>query len=129
MLVIQGTIISAEHVSGEDEPLNLKEFIGSLDVPVIAGGVVDYKTAATSDPTELDRRVEGYRTQGASYALTVARSTGEPVARVVFCFLTPDGVVERDLVDLAAAVAEVEDEVRTGREVEADRASDVPVPS
>lgn len=45
MLVIQGTIISAEHVSGEDEPLNLKEFIGSLDVPVIAGGVVDYKTA------------------------------------------------------------------------------------
>ncbi|HJC59058.1 MAG TPA: GuaB3 family IMP dehydrogenase-related protein [Candidatus Dietzia intestinigallinarum] len=45
MLVVQGTIISAEHVSGEDEPLNLKEFIGSLDVPVIAGGVVDYKTA------------------------------------------------------------------------------------
>lgn len=45
MLVVQGTIISAEHVSGEDAPLNLKEFIGSLDVPVIAGGVVDYKTA------------------------------------------------------------------------------------
>ena len=45
MLVVQGTIISAEHVSGEDEPLNLKDFIGSLDVPVIAGGVVDYKTA------------------------------------------------------------------------------------
>lgn len=37
MLVVQGTIISAEHVSGEDEPLNLKDFIGSLDVPVIAG--------------------------------------------------------------------------------------------
>ena len=45
LLVIQGTIISAEHVSGEDEPLNLKDFIGGLDVPVIAGGVVDYKTA------------------------------------------------------------------------------------
>jgi IMP dehydrogenase len=45
MLVVQGTIISAEHVSDEDEPLNLKEFIGGLDVPVIAGGVVDYKTA------------------------------------------------------------------------------------
>ncbi|MCD2263071.1 GuaB3 family IMP dehydrogenase-related protein [Dietzia aurantiaca] len=45
MLVVQGTIISAEHVSGEDEPLNLKDFIGGLDVPVIAGGVVDYKTA------------------------------------------------------------------------------------
>ncbi|HHX84024.1 MAG TPA: GuaB3 family IMP dehydrogenase-related protein [Actinomycetales bacterium] len=45
MLVVQGTIISAEHVSDEDAPLNLKEFIGGLDVPVIAGGVVDYKTA------------------------------------------------------------------------------------
>lgn len=45
MLVVQGTIISAEHVSGEDEPLNLKDFIGGLDVPVVAGGVVDYKTA------------------------------------------------------------------------------------
>ncbi|WP_010542096.1 GuaB3 family IMP dehydrogenase-related protein [Dietzia alimentaria] len=45
MLVVQGTIISAEHVSGEDAPLNLKDFIGGLDVPVIAGGVVDYKTA------------------------------------------------------------------------------------
>ncbi|KAA0916953.1 GuaB3 family IMP dehydrogenase-related protein [Dietzia sp. ANT_WB102] len=45
LLVVQGTIISAEHVSGEDAPLNLKEFIGGLDVPVIAGGVVDYKTA------------------------------------------------------------------------------------
>lgn len=45
MLVVQGTIISAEHVSDEDAPLNLKDFIGGLDVPVIAGGVVDYKTA------------------------------------------------------------------------------------
>ena len=45
MLVVQGTIISAEHVSGEDTPLDLKDFIGGLDVPVIAGGVVDYKTA------------------------------------------------------------------------------------
>lgn len=45
LLVVQGTIISAEHVSGEDEPLDLKDFIGGLDVPVIAGGVVDYKTA------------------------------------------------------------------------------------
>lgn len=45
LLVVQGTIISAEHVSGEDTPLDLKDFIGGLDVPVIAGGVVDYKTA------------------------------------------------------------------------------------
>lgn len=45
LLVIQGTLISAEHVTAQGEPLNLKDFIGSLDVPVIAGGVVDYQTA------------------------------------------------------------------------------------
>ncbi|MTD56285.1 GuaB3 family IMP dehydrogenase-related protein [Amycolatopsis pithecellobii] len=45
VLVVQGTIISAEHVSGDSDPLNLKEFIGGLDVPVIAGGVTDYRTA------------------------------------------------------------------------------------
>ncbi|MBZ8176784.1 GuaB3 family IMP dehydrogenase-related protein [Corynebacterium poyangense] len=45
ILFIQGTVISAEHVSRDGEPLNLKEFIGSLDIPVIAGGVSDYTTA------------------------------------------------------------------------------------
>ena len=45
LLFIQGTIISAEHVEAGGEPLNLKEFVGSLDVPVIAGGVGDYTTA------------------------------------------------------------------------------------
>jgi len=47
LLVVQGTIISAEHVSRLKgvEPLNLKEFIADLDVPVIAGGVADYRTA------------------------------------------------------------------------------------
>ncbi|WP_165241040.1 GuaB3 family IMP dehydrogenase-related protein [Corynebacterium lizhenjunii] len=45
ILFIQGTLISAEHVQTGGEPLNLKEFIGSLDIPVIAGGVADYTTA------------------------------------------------------------------------------------
>ena len=45
LLVIQGTLISAEHVNTGGEPLNLKEFIGSLEIPVIAGGVNDYTTA------------------------------------------------------------------------------------
>lgn len=45
LLVVQGTLISAEHVTSDGEPLNLKDFIGSLDVPVIVGGVVDYRTA------------------------------------------------------------------------------------
>jgi IMP dehydrogenase len=46
ILVVQGTIVSAEHVApGDEEPLNLKRFIADLDVPVIAGGVADYRTA------------------------------------------------------------------------------------
>ncbi|HEX5597367.1 MAG TPA: GuaB3 family IMP dehydrogenase-related protein [Micromonosporaceae bacterium] len=45
ILVIQGTIVSAEHVSTSEEPLNLKEFIADLDVPVVVGGCTDYKTA------------------------------------------------------------------------------------
>lgn len=45
VLVIQGTIVSAEHVSLNDKPLNLKEFIADLDLPVIVGGCTDYKTA------------------------------------------------------------------------------------
>ena len=79
--------------------------------------VVDYKTAATADPAELDRRVAGYRIQGASYALAVAASTGEPVVQVTFLFLTPDGPVERHLVDLDRAVADVRALVLAGAEV------------
>jgi IMP dehydrogenase len=48
LLVIQGTIISAERVAqdhGIGEPLNLKTFISELDVPVVAGGVLDHRTA------------------------------------------------------------------------------------
>jgi IMP dehydrogenase len=45
LLVIQGTIISAERVATDEEPLNLKTFISELDVPVVAGGVADHRTA------------------------------------------------------------------------------------
>ncbi len=44
ILVIQGTVISAEHVSSRTEPLNLKEFIAELDVPCIVGGCASYAT-------------------------------------------------------------------------------------
>ncbi|NNG18184.1 GuaB3 family IMP dehydrogenase-related protein [Naumannella sp. ID2617S] len=43
--VIRGTTVSAEHVSSVHEPLNLKEFIGTLDVPVIVGGCATYQAA------------------------------------------------------------------------------------
>jgi IMP dehydrogenase len=46
LLVIQGTVISAEHVVREGQPgLNLKTFIADLDVPVLVGGVTNYQTA------------------------------------------------------------------------------------
>jgi ATP-dependent helicase/nuclease subunit A len=69
--------------------------------------IVDYKTAATSDPHDLAARVEGYRVQGASYALTVGAVTGEVVTRVTFAFLTPAGPVELHLSNLGAAMDEV----------------------
>jgi IMP dehydrogenase len=49
VLIIQGTVISAEHVSTDEErpPLNLKEFIREevpQDVPVVVGGCASYST-------------------------------------------------------------------------------------
>jgi IMP dehydrogenase len=44
ILVIQGTVVSAEHVSETTTPLNLKEFIAQLPVPVIVGGCASYQT-------------------------------------------------------------------------------------
>ncbi len=45
IFVIRGTTVSAEHVSKESEPLNLKQFIYELDVPVIVGGAASYTPA------------------------------------------------------------------------------------
>jgi IMP dehydrogenase len=45
LFVIRGTTVSAEHVSGRAEPLNLKRFIYELDVPVIVGGSATYTSA------------------------------------------------------------------------------------
>jgi len=45
LFVIRGTTVSAEHVSGRAEPLNLKRFIYELDVPVIVGGAASHTAA------------------------------------------------------------------------------------
>jgi IMP dehydrogenase len=45
LFVIQGTVVSAEHVSKTVEPLNLKRFIREFDVPVIVGGCASYQAA------------------------------------------------------------------------------------
>jgi IMP dehydrogenase len=45
VLVIQGTVVSAEHVSTRSEPLNLKRFISTYELPVMVGGCASYSTA------------------------------------------------------------------------------------
>lgn len=45
ILVVQGTVVSAEHVSSRAEPLNLKQFIADFELPVIVGGCASYLTA------------------------------------------------------------------------------------
>jgi IMP dehydrogenase len=44
IMVIQGTVISAEHVSTQGSVLNLKEFIAEMPIPVVAGGCASYHT-------------------------------------------------------------------------------------
>jgi IMP dehydrogenase len=45
LFIIQGTVVSAEHVSQTVEPLNLKRFIREFDIPVIVGGCASYQAA------------------------------------------------------------------------------------
>ena len=45
VLVIQGTVVSAEHVSSREEPLDLFEFIRDVEMPVIVGGCASYSGA------------------------------------------------------------------------------------
>jgi IMP dehydrogenase len=81
ILVVQGTIVSAEHVSN-GEPLNLKAFIASLDVPVVAGGVGDYRTAMHLMRTGAAGVIVGY---GESSATTTddVLGIGVPMATAI----------------------------------------------
>ena len=45
ILVIQGTVVSAEHVSKTKAPLDLKKFIPECPIPVIVGGCASYSTS------------------------------------------------------------------------------------
>ena len=58
--VIRGTTVSAEHVSRETEPLNLKQFIYDLDVPVIVGGCATYQAALHLMRTGAARVLVGF---------------------------------------------------------------------
>jgi IMP dehydrogenase len=45
ILIIQGTVVSAEHVSSFDKPLDLNAFVNDVGVPVILGGCCSYQGA------------------------------------------------------------------------------------
>jgi IMP dehydrogenase len=74
LLVIQGTVISAEHVAeGELPGLNLKTFIADLDVPVLVGGCTNYQTALHLMRTGAAGVIVGY---GAHLGSTTHRALG-----------------------------------------------------
>ena len=56
ILVIQGTVVSAEHVSKTAEPLNLKKFIRDFEIPVIVGGCASYQAALHRTYTPVSSR-------------------------------------------------------------------------
>jgi IMP dehydrogenase len=82
ILVVQGTIVSAEHVSRAAEPLNLVKFIASMDVPVIAGGVGDYRTAMHLMRTGAAGVIVGYGAN-ASTSTGDVLGIGVPMATAV----------------------------------------------
>ncbi|WP_137876404.1 GuaB3 family IMP dehydrogenase-related protein [Rhodococcus sp. Q] len=84
LLVIHGTIISAEHVANSgSEPLNLKTFISELDVPVVAGGVSDHRTALHLMRTGAAGVIVGYgSTEGATTTGEVL-GIGVPMATAI----------------------------------------------
>lgn len=45
VLVIRGTVVSAEHVSKGNETLDLERLIRRLDIPVVVGGCASYQAA------------------------------------------------------------------------------------
>ncbi|WP_405489400.1 GuaB3 family IMP dehydrogenase-related protein [Nocardia sp. NBC_00511] len=82
LLVVHGTIISAEHV-GDGEPLNLKTFIAELDVPVVAGGVSDHRTALHLMRTGAAGVIVGYGSMQGATTTNEVLGIGVPMATAI----------------------------------------------
>ncbi|MFZ2509898.1 MAG: GuaB3 family IMP dehydrogenase-related protein, partial [Gordonia sp. (in: high G+C Gram-positive bacteria)] len=91
ILVVHGTIISAEHVMLVDrgaaelvaEPLNLKTFISDLDIPVIAGGVQDHRTALHLMRTGAAGVIVGYGSAEGATTTNEVLGIGVPMATAI----------------------------------------------
>jgi len=82
LFVIRGTTVSAEHVSGQSEPLNLKEFIYELDVPVIVGGCATSQAALHLMRTGAAGVLVGFG-GGAAHTTRSVIGVGVPMASAV----------------------------------------------
>ncbi|UJP39731.1 GuaB3 family IMP dehydrogenase-related protein [Cellulomonas palmilytica] len=82
LFVIRGTTVSAEHVSGNAEPLNLKRFIYELDVPVIVGGASTYTAALHLMRTGAAGVLVGFG-GGAAHTTRVSLGIHAPMATAV----------------------------------------------
>jgi len=82
LFLIRGTTVSAEHVSGRAEPLNLKRFIYELDVPVVVGGAATYSAALHLMRTGAAGVLVGFG-GGAAHTTRVSLGIHAPMATAV----------------------------------------------
>ncbi len=140
VLVIQGTVVSAEHVSKTGEPLNLKTFIRQLDIPILVGGCSSFRTAlhlmrtgavgvlvgAGAAGTGTTRSVLGI---GSPEATAIADAAGARTRHLeetgVYVQVVADATLHRGG-DIAKAIACGADAVMLGETL--DRATDSAVP-
>ncbi|WP_030482901.1 GuaB3 family IMP dehydrogenase-related protein [Nocardioides aequoreus] len=139
MFVIRGTTVSAEHVSSQSEPLNLKDFIYELDVPVIVGGCATYQAALHLMRTGAAGVLVGFG-GGAAHTTRTVLGVAVPMASAVadvaaarrdyldesggrYVHVIADGSIGRSG-DIAKAIACGSDAVMVGSPLA--RASDAP---
>jgi IMP dehydrogenase len=128
VLVIQGTVVSAEHVSKSREPLNLKKFIRELDIPIVVGGCNSYQSALHLMRTGAVAVLVGVGTGGiaptrevlgigAPQATAIADAAGARSRHLeetgVYVHVVADGGMERGG-DIAKAIACGADAVMIG---------------
>jgi IMP dehydrogenase len=128
LLVVQGSVVSAEHVTGDGDPLNLKTFVRRFDIPVIVGGCASYQAATHlmrtgaagilvgvgAGATSTTRRVLGV---GAAQATAIADARAARMRHLdetgVYVHLIADGGIATGG-DIAKAVACGADAVMVG---------------